>query len=189
MQYLGAVSKTTEWYRFVSRQTIQHQSNLSQCLNYWCQRSWHWPVLWRPTTPSRTNTHTHTKCPFHLRRLECKSRKSRDTWDNRQVLPWSTKWSRAKANSFVKRPWWSYQTQFSNNTRDDSTYAPHQISGQHENQIDYLLCSQRRRNSTQWINTRPGANCGSDHHFLIAKFRLNLKKVGKTTRPFRCDLN
>ena len=61
MQYLGAVSKTTEWYRFVSRQTIQHQSNLSQCLNYWCQRSWHWPVLWRPTTPSRTNTHTHTQ--------------------------------------------------------------------------------------------------------------------------------
>ena len=39
------------------------------------------------------------------------------------------------------------------------------------------------------INTRPGANCGSDHHFLIAKFRLNLKKAGKTPRPFRYDLN
>ena len=39
------------------------------------------------------------------------------------------------------------------------------------------------------INTRPGANCGSDHHFLIAKFRLNLKKVGKTTRPLKYDLN
>ena len=37
--------------------------------------------------------------------------------------------------------------------------------------------------------TRPGADCGSDHQLLIAKFRLKLKKVEKTTRPFRCDLN
>ena len=39
------------------------------------------------------------------------------------------------------------------------------------------------------ICSRPGADCGSDHELLIAKFRLNLKKVGKTTGPFRCDLN
>ena len=37
--------------------------------------------------------------------------------------------------------------------------------------------------------TRPGADCGSDHELLIAKYRLKLKKVGKTTRPFRYDLN
>ena len=37
--------------------------------------------------------------------------------------------------------------------------------------------------------TRPGADCGSYHELLIAKFRLKLKKVGKTTRPFRYDLN
>ena len=37
--------------------------------------------------------------------------------------------------------------------------------------------------------TRPGADCGSDHELLIAKFRLKLKKVGKMTRPFRYDLN
>ena len=36
---------------------------------------------------------------------------------------------------------------------------------------------------------KPGAYCGSDHELLIAKFRLRLKKVGKTTRPFRYDLN
>ena len=36
---------------------------------------------------------------------------------------------------------------------------------------------------------KPGANCGSDHELLMAKFRLKLKKVGKTTRPFRYDLN
>ena len=37
--------------------------------------------------------------------------------------------------------------------------------------------------------TRPGADCGSDHELLIAKFRLKLKKVGKTNRPFKYDLN
>ena len=61
--------------------------------------------------------------------------------------------------------------------------------GQHRNQIDYVLCSQRWRNSIQSAKTRPGADCGSDHELLIAKFRLKLKKVGKTTRPFRYDLN
>ena len=61
--------------------------------------------------------------------------------------------------------------------------------GQHQNQIDYILCSQRWRSSTQSAKTRPGADCGSDHELLIAKFRLKLKTVGKTTRPFRYDLN
>ena len=41
----------------------------------------------------------------------------------------------------------------------------------------------------QSANTRPGADCGSDHELLIAKFRLKLKKVGETTRPFSYDLN
>ena len=61
--------------------------------------------------------------------------------------------------------------------------------GQHRNQIDYILCSQRWRSSIQSAKTRPGADCGSDHELLIAKFRLKSKKVGKTTRPFRYDLN
>ena len=61
--------------------------------------------------------------------------------------------------------------------------------GQHQNQIDYILCGQRWRSSIQSAKTRPGADCGSDHELLIAKFRLKLKKVGKTTRPFRYDLN
>ena len=61
--------------------------------------------------------------------------------------------------------------------------------GQHWNQIDYILCSQRWRSPIQSAKTRPGADCGSDHELLIAKFRLKLKKVGKATRPFRYDLN
>jgi len=61
--------------------------------------------------------------------------------------------------------------------------------GQHQNQIDYILCSQRWRSSIQSAKTRPGVDCGSDHELLIANFRLKLKKMGKTTRTFRYDLN
>ena len=61
--------------------------------------------------------------------------------------------------------------------------------GQYQNQIDYILCSQRWRSSIQSAKTRLGADYGSDPELLIAKFRLKLKKVGKTTRPFRYDLN
>ena len=57
--------------------------------------------------------------------------------------------------------------------------------GQHQNQIDYILCSQRFRSCKQSAKTRKGADCVSDHELLIAKVRLKLKKVGKTTRPFR----
>ena len=61
--------------------------------------------------------------------------------------------------------------------------------GQHRNQTDYILCSQRWRSSIQSTKTRPGADCGSDHELHITKFGLKLKKVGKTARPFRNDLN
>ena len=61
--------------------------------------------------------------------------------------------------------------------------------GQHQNQIDYILCSQRWRSSIQSTKRRAEADCGSDHELLIAKFSLKLKKVGETTRPFRYDLN
>ena len=61
--------------------------------------------------------------------------------------------------------------------------------GQHENQTECILCSQRWRSSIQSAKIRPGSDCGSDHELLVAKFRLKLKKVGKTTRPFRYELN
>ena len=61
--------------------------------------------------------------------------------------------------------------------------------GQHRNQTDYILCSQSWRSSIQSAKTRLGACCGSDRELLIAKFRLKLKKVGKTTIILRYGLN
>ena len=62
-----------------------------------------------------------------------------------------------------------------------SLYTWTSSNGQQQNQIDYILCSQRCRTSIQSAKARPGADCGSDYDFLIGKFRLKLKKVGKTT--------
>ena len=61
--------------------------------------------------------------------------------------------------------------------------------GQYWNQIDYIHRSQRWRSSVQSAKRRLGADCGSDHKLLIDKFRPKLKKVGKTRRPLRYDLN
>ena len=143
-------------------------------------------VLWRPIRPSRTNT--QKRCPFHCRGLECKSRKSRNTWSSRQIWPWSMEWSRAKANRVLPRERTGHSnTLFQQHKRRFYTWTS--PDDQYWNQIDYILCSQRWRSSIQSAKTRLGADCGSDHELLIAKFGLKLKKVGETTRPFRYDLN
>ena len=105
------------------RQTIQHHNNLSLCPNHWCQRSW--SVLWRPTRPSRT---PKKKMYFYHRGLECKSRKSRETWSNRQLWLWSTKWSRVKANIVLPREHAGHSKQPLPATRDDSTHGHHQTA-------------------------------------------------------------
>ena len=64
--------------------------------------------------------------------------------------------------------------------------SPH---GQYQNHIDYILFSQRLRSSIESTKTRLGADCHTELEFLIAKFTLKLKKVGKTTRTYRYDKN
>ena len=134
----------------------------------------------RPTRPFRTNT--QKRCPFHYRGLECKSSKSRNTWSNRQIWPQSTEWSRAKANRVLPRECIGH-SKHPLPQHKRWLYTETSPSGQHQNQIDYILCSQGWRSSIQAAKIRPGPDCGSDHELLIAKFRLKLKKVWKTTKP------
>ena len=133
-------------------------------------------VLWRPTRPSRTNT--LKRCPFHHRGLECKG------------VPGVTgKFGLGVQNEVGQRPTEFCQettlfivnTLFQQHKRWPYTWTS--PDGQYWNQIDYILCTQRWRSSVQSAKIRPGADCGSDHELLIAKFRLKLKKVGLTTRP------
>ena len=102
MQSLDAVSKTTEWslvcfqgkpFNIMVTQVYAPTSNAEEAeFEQFCEDL---------TRPFRTNT--QKRCPFHYRGLESKSRKSRNTWSNRQIWPWSTEWSRAKANRVLLR--------------------------------------------------------------------------------------
>ena len=109
-------------------------------------RSWSWIVLWRPTRPFRTNT--QKRCPFHYRGLGCKSRKSRNTWSNRQIWPWSTKWAGQRLTEFCQENALVIaNTLFQKHKR--RLYRWTSQPGQHRNQIDYILFSQRWRSSIQ----------------------------------------
>ena len=135
-----------------------------------------------PTRPSRTNT--KKRCHFHHCGLECKSRKARDTCNNRKVgigiqkEAWQRLTEFCKENALVIA-----NTLFQQHKRWLYTWTS--PDGQYWNQIDYILCNRIWRSSIQSAKTRLGADGGTDHELLIAKFRCKLKKVGKSPRPFR----
>ena len=139
--------------------------------------------LWWSIRLYRTNNKEW--CPFHHRGLESKSRKSGDIWSNRHVWPWSQNEVGQRLTEFCQEGALVIQTPSSKRR----LYTWTSPDGQYRNQIDYTIFSQRWRSSIQSIKTRSGTDCGSVHKLLTEKFRLKLKKVGKTNSPFRHDLN
>ena len=138
----------------------------------------------KTTRPCRTNT--QKRCPFHYRGLECKIRKSRNTWSNRQIWPVSTEWSRAKANRVLPRehtglskhpPPTQEKTLHMDITRW-STPKSHWLYSLQPKMEKLYTVSKNKTGSWLWFRS----------WLLIAKFRIKLKKVGKTTRSFRYDL-
>ena len=127
------------------------------------------------------------RCPFHHRRLECKSRKSRDTWSNRQIWPWSTKWSREKANSIFPRELTGHSKHPLPTTQE--TILHMDIIRWSILKSDWLYSLRPKMEKLYTVSkNKTGADCGSDHELFIAKFGLKLKKSGKTTRSFRYNL-
>ena len=143
-------------------------------------RRWCWTALWRPKRASRTNT--EKRYPFHLRELECKSRKSRNTWSNRQVWLWSTRWSRAKANRVLPRDQTGHSKHPLPTTQETTLHMD--ITQMINTEIRMCIFFAAEDGEALSAKTRLGADCGWDHELLIIKFRLILKKIGKTTRPF-----
>ena len=130
-----------------------------------------------------------TCCVGYLlyRGLGCKSRKSRNTWSNREIWPWNMKWSRAKTNRVLPRERTGHSKHPLPTTQEKTLHMD--VTRWSTPKSDWLYSLQPKKEKLYTVSkTRPGADCGSDHELLIAKFRLKLKKVGKTTRPFRYDL-
>ena len=141
--------------------------------------------LWRPIKPYKSNT--QKRCPLHYRGLA-------------KVESQETPGVAGKFGFGIQNEAGQSLIEFSQENRlviahslfqqyKRRLYTWTSPDGQYWNQIDYILCSQIWKSSIQSAKTRPGADCGSDHELLIAKFRLKLKQVEKTTRPFRYDLN
>ena len=136
----------------------------------------------------KTYKFTQKTCPFRHRGLEWKSRKSGDTWSNRQVWPWSTEWSRAKADRVLPRERTGHSKHSLPTPQEMTLHMD--ITRWSILKSDWLYSLQPKMEKLYTVSkTKPGANWGSDHELLIAKFRLQLKKVEKTTRPFWYDLN
>ena len=142
-------------------------------------------------------THTHKKrCPFHHRRLKCKSRKSRDTWSNRQVGLGVQNEAGQRLTKFCQENTPVIANTFSNNTRDDSTHGHHQKVNTEVRLIIFFVTEGREalynQQKQDWELTLAQiiSSLWSEHilRYSHAKFYLQLKKVWETNRPFRCDL-
>ena len=86
-----------------------------------------WTILWRLTRPSRINKEKNKRCSFHFRGLECRRRKSRNTWSNRQIWPWSTEWSREKANRVLPREHTDHSKHPLPTTHEKTLHGHHQM--------------------------------------------------------------
>ena len=122
----------------------------------------------------------------HHRGLECRSRKSRNTWSNRQVWSWSTEWSRAKASWVLPREHTGHSKHPLPTTQEMTLHMDITRWSTKIRRIIFFAAKGGEALYSQ--QKRLGANCGSYHELLIAKFRLKLKRVGKTTRPLRYGL-
>ena len=129
---------------------------------------------WRPKRPFRTNT--QKRYPFHYKDWNAKV-------GSKETCGVAGKFGLGVQNEAGQRLIEFCQentlvianTLFQQHRR--RLYTRTSPDGQHRNQIDYILSSQRWRSSIQSVKTRPGADCDSDHEFLMAKFRLKLKKA------------
>ena len=112
--------------------------------------------------------------------------KSRNTWSNRQIWPWNTEWSRAKANRVLP----GELTGHSKHPLTQDKTLHMDITKWSMLKSDWLYSLQPKMENLYTVSkTRPGADCGLDPELLIQNSCLNWRKVGKTTRPFRYELN
>ena len=111
-------------------------------------------------------------------------RKSRNTWSTRQIWPWSTERSKAKANRVLPRERIGHSKYPLPTIQETTTHRQHQMVN---TEIRLIIFFATKDGETLYNQQKQ--DCGSDNELLIAKFRLKLKKVGKTTRPFRYNQN
>ena len=145
-------------------------------------------VHWRPIRPDRMNNNNKKRCSFHHRGLECKNRKSRDIWINRQVWPWSTKWSRGKL-TVLPRECTSRSKHPPATTQEKTLHMD--ITRWSIRKWDWLSSLQPKIEKLHTISKKKyqELTVAQIMNSWLQTSDFKLKKVGKTTRSFRYDLN
>ena len=127
--------------------------------------------------PSRINS--PKRCPFHYRGLECKSRKPRNTWSNRQIWHWSTEWSRAKANRALPREYTGHSKHPLPTTQEKTTHGHHQMVNTEIRLIIFFAAKHGRalysRQKQDWELT-----VAQIMNSLLPNSDLNWRKKGKS---------
>ena len=125
---------------------------------------------------------------FYYRGLECKSRKSRNTWSNWQIWPWSTEWSRANANRVLPRECTGHSKHPLPRTQEKTLHM--EVTRWSIPKSDWLYSLKPQMNKLYTVSkNKTGSWLWLRSWTPHCQIRLKLKKVGKTTRPFRYDLN
>ena len=163
MQYLNAVLKTTEWSLLqgkpLSITVIQVYAPTNNAEEAQAERFYEDLQYFLELTPKKDVL-------FIIGDWNAKV----GSQEIRQIWPWSTEWSRAKANRVLPRECTGHNKYPLPTTQEKTLYMD--IIRWSIPKSDYILCSQRGRSSMQSAKTRLGADCGSDREILFAKFRL-----------------
>ena len=140
----------------------------------------------RPPRPFKTNT--HKRCPFSYRGLECKSRKSRNTWSNGQIRPWNMEGSMTKANRVLSRERTRHSKHPLLTTQEKMLHVD--IPRRSVLKSDWLYSLQPKMEKLYTVSKNKTRNwLWLKSWTPYCQITLKLKKVGKTTRPFRYDIN
>ena len=176
MQYLDAMSKTTEWSLFISKAKDSISQQSKSMLQPVMLKKLKLRVLLRPTRRFRTNT--QKRCPFHYKGLECKSRKSRNTWSNKQIWLWSTEWSRAKANTDLPRKCTGHRKHPLPTTQEKTLHMD--ITRWSTLKSDWLYSFQPKMEKLYTVSKKKSSGRElTVAQIMNTKFRLKLKKMGK----------
>ena len=128
------------------------------------------------------------RCPFHYRGLECKSTKSRNTWSNRQIWPWRAEWSTTKANRVLPRECTGHSKHSLPTTQEKTRHMD--MTRWSTLKSDWLYPLQPKMEKLYTVSkNKTGSLLWLRSWTSYWQTELKLKKVGKTTRPFRYDLN
>ena len=165
MQYLDAISKMTEWSLFISKANhsiAQHSKSMPRPVML---KKLKLKVVWRPTKPSRTNT--QKICAFRY----SKGRKWRDTWSNRQIWPWRTKWSKAKTSRILPKEFTGHSKQPLPTIQEKTIHMD--ITRLSLPKSDWLYSLQSKMEKLYTVSkNKTGADCGSDHECPISSMTL-----------------